>query len=72
MTIRVSCGSVMGTQLHLVNSEPLCSTCTMAERARSVEAERKIVTETPEQTIADLIRDTVHTLAVAMGTPANV
>lgn len=61
----------MGTQMHLVNGEPLCSTCTMAERARSVAAERKIVAESPEQTIAGLISDAVHALAVAMGTPRH-
>ena len=69
MTMRVSCGTVMGTQMHLVNAEPLCSTCTMAERARSVAVERQIVAESPEQTVAILIRDTVHVLAIAMGTP---
>jgi hypothetical protein len=71
MSTRVSCGTVFGTQLHLSNGEQLCSTCRLAERARAVTAERAPVPEPADVTVQSLLRDTIHALATAMGTPRH-
>lgn len=71
MSTRVSCGTVFGTQLHHTNAEPLCPTCQLAERARAITAERCPVPERPDATVQTLLRDTIHALAVALGTPAK-
>ncbi len=71
MSTRVSCGTVFGTQLHYTNAEPLCPTCLLAERARAATAEYQPVPEQPAPGVTGLIREAVHALAVALGTPAK-
>lgn len=72
MSVRTSCGTVFGTQLHIGNAEPLCATCQLAERARAVTAERAPVPEPADVTVQSLLRDTIHALATAMGTPRTL
>lgn len=69
MTARASCGTHMGLLLHQDLKEEPCGTCARAERIRSLTAESGHVPETPPTGVEALIRQAVHALAVAMGTP---
>ena len=58
----------MGALLHQANNEPPCGTCQLAERARTILAEKPLPCPTPErQTAVERdIGELIRVLAIAM------